>query len=86
MDVIETCWPTIELHCDLESSIAIAQTCRSLHGAIIDADSNKVKVSHFEVGKFPNCSLSSDDVPMPKNWTTAPAHPTPQPTKAAQAG
>lgn len=50
--VIETCWPTIEAYADLESSVAVAQTCRSLHQAIIDPRSKKVKVTHFEIDPF----------------------------------
>mmetsp|Transcript_9508 Transcript_9508/g.16887 ORF Transcript_9508/g.16887 Transcript_9508/m.16887 type:complete len:511 (-) Transcript_9508:33-1565(-) len=71
MIVIETCWPTIETFLHLETSIAIAQTCHSLHRAIIDADSNKLKVSHFEVDNSP--FPSSDETPLLKNWHTAPA-------------
>ena len=32
---LETCWPTVEAYSDLESSIAVARTCRSLHFAMV---------------------------------------------------
>jgi hypothetical protein len=47
--VIETCWPAIEKYADLETSVAVALTCRSLHQAIIDPLTKRVKVTHFEV-------------------------------------
>ena len=70
--VIETCWPTIEVFLDLEATVSIAQSCRSLHAVIIDAESNKIKVTHFEVDNSP--IPSSDETPfLAKNWHTAPA-------------
>mmetsp|Transcript_11369 Transcript_11369/g.20517 ORF Transcript_11369/g.20517 Transcript_11369/m.20517 type:complete len:497 (+) Transcript_11369:1-1491(+) len=79
-NIIETCWPTIESYSDLEATIAIAQTCRSLHYATVDSTSNKIKVSHFEVDNspsttttIPSSSLEDDDGPLiPKDWHTAP--------------
>ena len=47
----------------------ILQTYRSLQGAIIDANSNTVKVSHFQVGNLP--FLSSLTPQIPKNRATA---------------
>ena len=47
--IIATVWQNIEPHLLLEDTIAAAQTCKALHGKIIDADTHKVKVSHFEL-------------------------------------
>ena len=71
VNVSNTWWRTSELHFGLKSSNAIVHTCRSFQGAIIDANSNTVKVSHFQVLNFP--LPSSVARPIPKNWATIPA-------------
>ena len=43
-----TVWQTIEPFLTLEDTITSSKTCKSLHDTIIDADTRKVKVSHFE--------------------------------------
>mmetsp|Transcript_14757 Transcript_14757/g.32064 ORF Transcript_14757/g.32064 Transcript_14757/m.32064 type:complete len:170 (-) Transcript_14757:910-1419(-) len=48
---IKTSWSTIETFLDLPSTIAVSQTCRALHDEIVDADSQKLKVSHFIAGR-----------------------------------
>lgn len=47
---IKTAWSAIETFLDLPSTIAVSQTCQALHDEIVDADSQKVKVSHFIAG------------------------------------
>ena len=59
---IITCWPIVESFVDFESTIATAQTCRGLHGTIVDADTEKIKVSHFEVHNYP---------PSPSSYTAS---------------
>lgn len=39
--------------------MAVAQTCRSLHEAIVDSHTRKVKVTHFEVGSYSSRSASA---------------------------
>jgi len=77
LSIIEQCWPEIELYADLETSLTLAETCSYMHKLIIDAHTNKLKVSHFEVDNTPfNSSLSFDEEnrePIKKNWQTAPS-------------
>ena len=72
LNVVETGWPTIEVFADLESTTAVAQTCRALHRIIVDADSRQLRASHFEVENTPCEPPASGDGP-PRNWRTAPA-------------
>lgn len=81
---IETCWPTIETFTDLESTITLSSTCRSLHSLLIDATTHKVKVTHFEICNLPppppdsNPTNNDDDddnsrsssSSIPRNYTT----------------
>lgn len=67
--IIETCWPTIEKFTDLESTISLSSTCRSLHSLIIVAATHKVKVTHFQVCNLPK--PDNDDILIPRDYTTA---------------
>ena len=78
--VIETCWSTIETFTDLESTILLSRTCRSLHSLIVDATTRKIKVTHFQVVNLPppegnnNHLVGLDDdgsIDIPRNYTTA---------------
>ena len=60
---LESVWSDIEPFLDLQTTIASSQTSHALYRAIIDAQTEKVKVSQFEVsenrwivtGKAPAC-------------------------------
>lgn len=66
ISVIETCWSSIEIYLDLEASVFLSQTCQSLRRAIIDPDTNKLKLTHFEAENSP--PPTSD---VPNNWKNA---------------
>lgn len=73
---IENCIPVLEAYTDLESIISLAQTCRTLHRLFVDHDTNRIKVTHFEVESFPvphPTSLVLTTAAPVKNWRTAPA-------------
>ena len=73
---IENCIPVLEAYTDLESIISLAQTCRTLHRLFVDNDTNRIKVTHFEVESFPlphSTSLVLTTAAPVKNWRTAPA-------------
>ncbi|KAL7466763.1 hypothetical protein ACHAXS_007050 [Conticribra weissflogii] len=61
-------WPIVEEYVDLESTIAVAQTCRALHQTIIDPNTLKVKVSHFEVCSYPPAPTSPPAPLFESNW------------------
>ena len=44
---IKTVWATIETFLDLQSTVSVSQTCLGLHREIVDADTQKIKVSGF---------------------------------------
>ncbi|KAL7525400.1 hypothetical protein ACHAWF_001342 [Thalassiosira exigua] len=46
-DAIKIVWQNIEAFLDLTSTISISATCHALRGEIVDADTQKIKVSHF---------------------------------------
>lgn len=81
--IIETCWSTIETFTDLESTILLSRTCRSLHSLLVDTATRKIKVSHFQVVNLPppegnnNHLVGFDDetsggsIDIPRNYTTA---------------
>ncbi len=79
--IIETCWSTIETFTDLESTILLSRTCRSLHSLLVDATTRKIKVTHFQVVNLPppegnnNHLVGLDDdtagIEIPRNYTTA---------------
>ena len=73
---IENCFAVLERYTDIESVVALSQTCRALHDMIIDETTRKVKISHFEVQNFPIPHNPTDQEPpdsLIKNWCTAPA-------------
>ena len=71
LSVIETCWSTIEVYLDLEAAVSLSQTCRALNKLIVDVDSDKLKLTHFEVDNTP--TPSPRDVVVARRWQNAPA-------------
>lgn len=47
--IITTVWRNFDYFLLLEDTISTAQTCRTPHSTIIDAEMRQVKVTHFEV-------------------------------------
>lgn len=75
--IIETCWSNIETFADLESTISLLQTCRSLHKLLIatattQSGYNKVKVAHFQIVNLPPPdNFNNSNIDIPRNYTTA---------------